>query len=687
MNGHPAGTTSRSNATFEFSVPAGTTFAVPVEQVVVGIPPEVGPKGHFLRVTGSDNQQYYVPEGSLLLRPGRRDIPKGANYNPQETYSKKELQLAEWKSHAKKLESELNEERSELKAARKQVNKLQQDVQGYKDGYRAMSSAAEENNENYIFQYNMRIKEQQEWKATLNEMRSRVFELGSENEENKITEDDLLKDYKNLIETIKAATGGMTFHLDQDAGPQKQTVLSSLWYANATTANDLELFNVRLPSILLHVMLDHIGKEFYTGLAEISVRNVQDGQSQAVGGGFDVFENEVTDRIELGRQEIAKVRGKGKTTTQSAASQAVLMRSFYRWRSDTVRLLGLLNKQNLPVSDKAKARIVETVSAQFFIALKPQGTEEAFDPADLFQGADFGNKTRANARLNQFIKKLDEGVGKAMAMFIRLRTCRANYEFEWYTPQNLDRTSMEISEAHSLTEKDRRRHQETTLRVLDCRFPALIKYGEDDGKNYNIPKVVEKAEVIIDGLVSEPVQEDRGISAKGQVGKGAENNGITALPDPISNTSIRARNSFTGQSKASTEDVNESNKATADKVEKAGKKYGTNRFSVFVKSIVRSTAEKSVEAENPANSEPQGKAETPSNHAEHQYVPQNGSPLRDEHQSVHHDHDPSSFSKVNIRLSTKLNLTSLQSRAKIRQCTNPNSISSSTRVNIGHGNV
>jgi len=34
---HPAGTTSRSNAIFEFSVPAGTMFAVPAEQVVAGM--------------------------------------------------------------------------------------------------------------------------------------------------------------------------------------------------------------------------------------------------------------------------------------------------------------------------------------------------------------------------------------------------------------------------------------------------------------------------------------------------------------------------------------------------------------------------------------------------------------------------------------------------------------------------
>ena len=364
------------------------------------------------------------------------------------------------------------------------------------------------------------------------------------------------------------------------------------------------------------------------------------------------------------------------------------MRSFYRWRSDTVRLLGLLNDQNLPVSDEAKTRIVKTVSAQFFTALQPQGTEEAFDPADLFQGADFGNKTRANARLNQFIKKLDEGVGKAMAMFIRLRTCRAKYEFEWYTPQNLDRTYMEISEAHSLTEKDRRRHQETTLRVLDCRFPALIKYGEDDGKNYNIPKVVEKAEVIIDGLVSEPVQEDRDISAKGQVSKGAEHNGITALPDPKSNTSIRSRNSSTGQSKASTEDVNESNKATADKVEKAGKKHRISRYSVSgLLKVIRGTAEKSVEAENPANSEPQDKAETPSNHAEHQYVPQNGSLLRDEHQSVHHDHDPQFVQQGEHQAVHQAQPHQFAIQGEGQTVHEPNSISSSTRVNIGRGSV
>jgi len=40
------------------------------------------------------------------------------------------------------------------------------------------------------------------------------------------------------------------------------------------------------------------------------------------GAVFDVFENEVTDRIELGRQEYGG-EGKGKTKAQSAASQVV----------------------------------------------------------------------------------------------------------------------------------------------------------------------------------------------------------------------------------------------------------------------------------------------------------------------------------------------------------------------------
>jgi len=168
-----------------------------------------------------------------------------------------------------------------------------------------------------------------------------------------------------------------------------------------------------------------------------------------------------------------------------------------------------MNKQLSPVNEtEVRNRIAKAVCDKFLGKLVMANGDQPKNPAVLFRDSSLGDMGKANVKLNNFYRKVDVCVGKAVSMFVRLRTCRANYVFEWPDGHKFDQSWMEISTMHELGERERCRYQEATLQVLECRYPALIKYGDDDGKRYSDSKVIEKAEVIINGLFPRPASKD-----------------------------------------------------------------------------------------------------------------------------------------------------------------------------------
>ena len=177
-----------------------------------------------------------------------------------------------------------------------------------------------------------------------------------------------------------------------------------------------------------------------------------------------------------------------------------------------------MNKQ-LPLVNETEIRnrIAKAVCDEFLGKLIIANGDQPKNPAILFRDSFLGDIGKANVKLNNFYKKVDICVGKAISMFVRLRTCRANYAFEWLDGHKFDQSRMEISTMHELGERERRRYQEATLQVLECRYPALIKYGDDDGKRYGDSKVIERAEVILNGLFPRPASKDDEITGNEQL--------------------------------------------------------------------------------------------------------------------------------------------------------------------------
>src|SRR2546421_151568 len=145
-----------------------------------------------MRVTGSDKQQYYIPEGALLLRPGRRDVLK-ACHDPKDTLVKRrENKVKNLEEEITRLKSQLKLQKISLDRANQEHKGCQGELQKWENLYNAQKILANEHEENYESQYNLRVSIENEADRKVKEMAARVFELGSENEEIRVTEDEVL---------------------------------------------------------------------------------------------------------------------------------------------------------------------------------------------------------------------------------------------------------------------------------------------------------------------------------------------------------------------------------------------------------------------------------------------------------------------------------------------------------------
>jgi hypothetical protein len=88
-------------------------------------------------------------------------------------------------------------------------------------------------------------------------------------------------------------------------------------------------------------------------------------------------------------------------------------------------------------------------------------------------------------------------VEKALELHSTMRSCRAHYVLE-FIPNDI----FQESEAQIIQEQ---RVGDEVLcdgkhRVVFCRFPAFVKYGDDLGQNFDMRKILHQAEVVVEGL-------------------------------------------------------------------------------------------------------------------------------------------------------------------------------------------
>jgi hypothetical protein len=103
-----------------------------------------------------------------------------------------------------------------------------------------------------------------------------------------------------------------------------------------------------------------------------------------------------------------------------------------------------------------------------------------------------------------FKAKLITCIDQAMLLCCRIRSCRARYVFQW-PKQGGSFSSAWMEICQPLPENGSRDLRDSDLKVAYSRYPALWKYGDDDGTSYNNRKLIRHAEVIVEGISAWPV--------------------------------------------------------------------------------------------------------------------------------------------------------------------------------------
>jgi hypothetical protein len=119
-------------------------------------------------------------------------------------------------------------------------------------------------------------------------------------------------------------------------------------------------------------------------------------------------------------------------------------------------------------------------------------------------------------------------VQTAMQLFARMRSGRAQYLFEWIQPGDfqLARMDINVEQRSTVPEKTMAKLRSCDVKVAFCVFPAFIKYGDDDGQNYDRPRVMRQANVIVEGLPAAAASQRQ----TGREERHSEEDQETALP-------------------------------------------------------------------------------------------------------------------------------------------------------------
>jgi hypothetical protein len=93
-------------------------------------------------------------------------------------------------------------------------------------------------------------------------------------------------------------------------------------------------------------------------------------------------------------------------------------------------------------------------------------------------------------------------VQSAMQLFAKMRSGRGQYAFDWVQPGDFQHSRMDIHAEQRATvpEKIMVKLRSCDVKVAFCIFPAFLKFGDDDGQNYERARVMRQANVIVDGL-------------------------------------------------------------------------------------------------------------------------------------------------------------------------------------------
>ncbi|KAI9770664.1 MAG: hypothetical protein M1839_003085 [Geoglossum umbratile] len=483
-----------SIGSIEFIVPTGTVFSLPREEVFTESPEHLSRNDRVLKVvatTPPNNREFYISERSLLKRSfGNRDIKKPAPQDKHATKDRKEIEALRSQVDLLKKRNEAEEQKTQ--AAEDLLKALKREKKSLEAAYSSKVSFADWLDESYETEYRLRVKLEHDTAAEINTMRSHLGRLRSDIEEVTITESKVAADYSDLLKSITDCTLSLKYRLPQERKQELETLRPALEFDTNNT-RVLSLLDYCLPTILFKLIHEELQRYFAAGLTDWfdfdqpQEPNSRYGVDRALLQISKVFYNTVP------REELPASAGEA---TMSQKDIEFFMRTFHRWRSDTVSLLTALKGVGpFPDENSVEEKITRKVSTKFLarIRVKQDNPETPFSWGETFESRDV-SRAEAEDAATKYEKKIHACVRRAVHLRNRLRSGRAYFGFEWAKTPTFKPLWMETQQ---LTEAQADSIKADQLYVMYCRYPAIFKYGTDDGSDFSKETLIKAADVYV----------------------------------------------------------------------------------------------------------------------------------------------------------------------------------------------
>jgi hypothetical protein len=175
--------------------------------------------------------------------------------------------------------------------------------------------------------------------------------------------------------------------------------------------------------------------------------------------------------------------------------------------------------------EEIQAFLTGQITADFLGVLSQVLPGEGGDPTQIFY--QYGlTDAHIQQRTRALEKNISSCVEKVLQLFSEMRLGRCHYAFQKVPngPFQSGLTEIYSSQRESLPKSDSLDQILPSLRTKYCVYPALVKYGDNYGKNFHLKEVLTPAQVVVDMELSpEP---DMHENEKSSPGSGKEKKGL-----------------------------------------------------------------------------------------------------------------------------------------------------------------
>ena len=155
----------------------------------------------------------------------------------------------------------------DLKRDGEAIKGLLNNIHKWREAYASMRDTKNDAEMQAVYQYKERVRLENTKNETIDQMTQQIFQLRSDIEEVKITEDDLLNEYETLISSIRECVGMLGYYLglSDEWSANEQTVRSRLGF-DSPALSQHTLHEYRLPADMLRLLVEGTEKHLYQSL-------------------------------------------------------------------------------------------------------------------------------------------------------------------------------------------------------------------------------------------------------------------------------------------------------------------------------------------------------------------------------------------------------------------------------------